>query len=86
LERKGYDLPPDDSVQTTKCPEVIVMIKAKDPVCGMAVDTKNPPAQTQYKDRTYYFCALGCKMMFEENPERFVAAPKGDRFPEQAAE
>ena len=62
------------------------MIKAKDPVCGMAVDTKNPPAQTRYKDTTYYFCALGCKMMFEENPERFVEDLKEDQFPEKTSE
>jgi YHS domain-containing protein len=62
------------------------MIKVKDPVCGMAVDTKNPPAQTQYKDSTYYFCALGCKIIFEEDPERYVAALKEDQRPDQATE
>ncbi len=48
------------------------MVRAKDPFCGMAVNTKNPPAQARYKDKTYYFCALGCKMAFEDYPERYA--------------
>jgi YHS domain-containing protein len=45
---------------------------AKDPVCGMDVDEKNAPAQSEYKGKTYYFCAPGCKREFDKDPEKFV--------------
>ena len=45
---------------------------AKAPVCGMDVDEKTAPAKTEYKGKTYYFCALGCKVAFEKEPERYV--------------
>jgi len=45
---------------------------AKGPVCGMDVDEKTAPAKTEYKGKTYYFCALGCKVAFEKEPERYV--------------
>jgi YHS domain-containing protein len=45
---------------------------AKDPVCGMDVDEKTAPAKSEYKGKTYYFCALGCKREFDKNPEKFV--------------
>jgi YHS domain-containing protein len=45
---------------------------AKDLVCGMDVDEKTAKYKTTYKGKTYYFCAPGCKKMFEENPEKYV--------------
>ena len=45
---------------------------AKDPVCGMDVDEKNAPALSEYKGKTYYVCAPGCKREFDKNPEKFV--------------
>ena len=45
---------------------------AIDPVCGMEVNPKAAPAQTQYEGRTYYFCSLECKEEFEKNPQRFA--------------
>ncbi len=47
---------------------------AKDPVCGMMVDEKTAPATSEYKGQTYYFCARGCKIAFDKNPEKFLAA------------
>lgn len=43
----------------------------RDPVCEMEVETKTATATTEYKGKTYYFCALGCKAAFEMNPEKF---------------
>jgi YHS domain-containing protein len=43
-----------------------------DPVCHMQVDQNTATAQTEYKGRTYYFCAPGCKEKFEKNPEQYV--------------
>jgi YHS domain-containing protein len=45
---------------------------AKDLVCGMEVDPKTAAAKTEYKGKAYYFCAPGCKVAFEKNPERYV--------------
>lgn len=45
---------------------------AKDPVCKMEVDEKMAPATSEYKGRTYYFCAPGCKKMFDENPAKYT--------------
>lgn len=46
---------------------------AKDPVCGMMVDTDNPAATYEYQGTTYYFCAPGCKVAFEKDPEKYLA-------------
>ena len=45
---------------------------AIDPVCKMTVDEKTAKLKTEYKGKTYYFCAPGCKIAFEENPEKFL--------------
>lgn len=37
---------------------------ARDPVCGMSVDVRRPPATITLGGRTYYFCALECKWAF----------------------
>ena len=50
--------------------EVIKM--AKDPVCGMEVDEKTAPAKSEHMGKTYYFCALGCKKAFDENPAKYT--------------
>jgi YHS domain-containing protein len=50
---------------------------AKDPVCGMEVDEKEAPAKAEYKGRTYYFCAPGCKVAFEKSPEKYLEKESG---------
>jgi Cu+-exporting ATPase len=45
---------------------------AIDPVCGMEVDEGQAAAQYEYKGKTYYFCAVGCKDKFAQDPEQFV--------------
>ncbi len=47
------------------------MAKAKDPTCGMEVDTETAP-KTDYKSKTYYFCCSTCKDAFEKEPEKYV--------------
>ncbi|MCE2462711.1 MAG: YHS domain-containing protein [Dehalococcoidia bacterium] len=47
---------------------------AIDPVCDMEVDVQNPPGgKTEYKGETYYFCAPGCKRVFERDPEKYLS-------------
>ena len=46
-----------------------------DPICQMDVDTDNPPGgQSEYNDGTYYFCAAGCKVAFDKEPEKYITA------------
>ncbi len=47
---------------------------AIDPVCKMDVDEKNPPGGTsEYNGVTYYFCAPGCKIVFDRNPDKYLS-------------
>ena len=45
---------------------------AIDPVCGMEVDEKKAAATSEHGGKTYYFCALGCKKAFDEDPEKYL--------------
>lgn len=50
---------------------------AVDPVCDMEVDESDPPGGTsEYMGKTYYFCAPGCKIMFERDPEKYLDTEK----------
>jgi YHS domain-containing protein len=43
-----------------------------DPVCLMRVDEKSAKATSIYLGKTYYFCAIGCKRKFDQDPERYA--------------
>lgn len=45
---------------------------AKDLICGMAVGPQTAAATSEYKGETYYFCAPGCKVAFDRDPERYL--------------
>ncbi len=48
------------------------------PVCGMQVDENTAQYKTDYKGKTYYFCAPGCKKTFEAEPEKYLQSkPSG---------
>ena len=47
---------------------------ALDVVCKMEVDPKTAAAKSEYKDKTYYFCAPGCKVAFDKDPEKYLNA------------
>jgi YHS domain-containing protein len=47
-----------------------------DPVCKMEVDERKAAAVFEYKGKKYYFCAVGCKKAFEQNPEKYISEPK----------
>jgi YHS domain-containing protein len=49
----------------------------KDLVCGMDVDPKTAKWKTVHQGKTYYFCAPGCKVTFEENPEKYISGQGG---------
>jgi len=43
-----------------------------DPICKMKVEPAKAAAKSDYKGKTYYFCALGCKKTFDKNPEKYL--------------
>jgi len=42
----------------------------------MEVEKNKAPATSEYKGKKYYFCAVGCKKAFAENPEKYLADEK----------
>ncbi len=44
----------------------------KDLVCGMEVDEKTAVAKSEHMGKTYYFCSLGCKKAFDEDPAKYT--------------
>ena len=45
---------------------------AKDVVCGMDVDERNPSAKSEYQGTAYYFCSEYCKTAFDKDPEKYL--------------
>lgn len=43
-----------------------------DPVCGMRIDEKTAAGKSEYRGKTYYFCALSCKAAFDADPEKYI--------------
>lgn len=51
--------------------------KAIDPVCGMEVDTQNPPGGTWvHEGVTYYFCGPGCNRAFQKEASAYLSGEK----------
>ena len=42
-----------------------------DLVCGMEL-TEKTKYESEYKDKTYFFCSESCKDRFEMNPEKYI--------------
>jgi xanthine dehydrogenase accessory factor len=49
--------------------------EAKDPVCGMMVDTEKTGYKSEYQGKRFYFCCAGCKQKFEKEPAKYAFAP-----------
>lgn len=43
-----------------------------DVVCKMNVDEKTAKWKSEYKGKTYYFCASMCKQKFDKSPEKYA--------------
>lgn len=55
------------------------MATAKDPVCGMSVETDDARWTSHHDGTTWYFCAASCKAEFDASPARYVGdARAGD--------
>ncbi len=48
---------------------------AKDPVCGMDVETATAPGRTEHKGQSYYFCGFQCKDKFDLDPVQYLGKP-----------
>jgi|SRR5271166_4574541 len=48
--------------------------KAKDPICGMTVDTDGAKYKSEIEGQSFYFCCAGCKQTFERQPDKYVLA------------
>ncbi len=50
---------------------------AKDPVCDMDVDTRNPSGgKYEHEGQTYYFCGPGCNRAFQKEPQAYLSGDK----------
>jgi YHS domain-containing protein len=50
---------------------------AIDPVCGMTVDgdsARDRGLHVRHEEKDYFFCGKGCKLDFQEDPARYLAA------------
>ncbi|HPC28478.1 MAG TPA: YHS domain-containing protein [Candidatus Methanomethylicus sp.] len=45
---------------------------AIDPICRMEVDEKAAKWVSVYEGKKYYFCAPGCKKMFDRDPKKYT--------------
>lgn len=47
-------------------------ISARDPVCGMTVDSRKAAGSFEHNGQPYYFCSPGCLEKFRAEPKRFL--------------
>ena len=48
--------------------------QAKDPICGMTVDSISAKYKSEFDGNSYYFCCAGCKQTFDRQPEKYKVA------------
>ena len=45
---------------------------AIDPVCGMDVEEATATETAEHDGKTYYFCSKGCRLDFQDDPEKYL--------------
>lgn len=45
--------------------------EARDPVCGMMVQTASARYESSFEDKNFYFCCLRCKETFDRSPQDY---------------
>lgn len=50
----------------------LLNVEAKDPICGMSVDTAKARYKMQHDGKWFYFCCAGCKDAFEQHPKKYA--------------
>ncbi len=48
--------------------------EARDPICGMMVDTTSARHKSEFHGDAYYFCCAGCKQTFDIQPDKYALA------------
>jgi xanthine dehydrogenase accessory factor len=48
------------------------------PVCGMVVDPATAKHVIEFGAMAHYFCCDGCKLRFEETPDKYLAIARGE--------
>ena len=51
--------------------------EARDPVCGMAVDSATARYRSDLAGALHVFCCAGCKEAFDREPRRYLAGAAG---------
>ncbi len=46
-------------------------MKAKDPVCGMEIESEKAFAKREHEGRTFYFCSQDCVNKFDADPHKY---------------
>jgi YHS domain-containing protein len=59
------------------------MAMAIDPVCGMEVDTDTARNTFEYQGTRYFFCGKGCRLDFEEDPQKYLAPDYEPSMPDE---
>ncbi len=48
--------------------------EARDPICGMMVDTNSAKHKSQFGGDSYYFCCAACQQTFDQQPDKYALA------------
>ncbi len=51
----------------------VISAEAKDPICGMTVDTTKTTYKSEFQGKWFYFCCAGCKQKFDKEPAKHAA-------------
>ena len=46
--------------------------KVIDPVCRMEIDKDTAEESLEHRGETFYFCCVGCKEKFENDPMKYM--------------
>ncbi len=58
---------------------------ARDPVCGMTVDTRRAAHRLAHEGAEYVFCSAGCRAKFAANPSQYLRAVESPQVGAMAA-
>jgi xanthine dehydrogenase accessory factor len=47
---------------------------ARDPICGMTVNTTSAKYKSEFGGNVFYFCCAGCKQTFDKQPAKYMLA------------
>jgi len=70
LIRRARISPPPEYIPEAQESSAVVKM-AIDPICKMEVDEKTARWTSVYEGKAYYFCAPGCKKIFDKDPKRY---------------